>query len=303
MEIRQLKYFVEVCNHRSFSKAAAACYISVQGISMALARLETELHTVFFEKTPHGLVLTKSAEFLLKRAESIICLTDECTNYFSLYIQNKEYLRILLVQGALVEYANVPLTKFRQKHGSSVHLNVNETDDLSCEKAVENLAIELALVSGPVDERKFDAELLHMEKRVIIVNPRHRLAARESIRLDELSGVELSIFRFSTRTQDVLKKICQKSGMRIKINTDMDNVLSLYFLVENSDAVGISTLSLTHHLAREDVRAIPIDDEHFVRTLYMIRLKNSSLSRHAQFFWDEMLEYRTMALLNKNLSR
>ena len=54
MEIRQLKYFMEIYKYRSFSRAAEVCFISSQGISMAILRLEEELACKLFERTSKG---------------------------------------------------------------------------------------------------------------------------------------------------------------------------------------------------------------------------------------------------------
>ena len=42
LDVRQLKYFAEVCNSGSFAQAAEACHLSPQGISTAIMRLEQE---------------------------------------------------------------------------------------------------------------------------------------------------------------------------------------------------------------------------------------------------------------------
>mgnify|MGYP002573043129 CR=1 FL=1 len=63
MEIRQPRYFVEICKYRNFTRAADACYISTQGISMAILRLENELNRQLFVRDKQGVTLTPAAEF------------------------------------------------------------------------------------------------------------------------------------------------------------------------------------------------------------------------------------------------
>lgn len=43
MELRQLAYFVAVCEELSFSRAATRCFISQSAISHQIARLERDL--------------------------------------------------------------------------------------------------------------------------------------------------------------------------------------------------------------------------------------------------------------------
>jgi DNA-binding transcriptional LysR family regulator len=61
LEIRQLVYFNAICQYKKIAKAAKACAISPQGLSMAILRLEKELNYKLFERTPMGIVLTPQA--------------------------------------------------------------------------------------------------------------------------------------------------------------------------------------------------------------------------------------------------
>ncbi|MEI3101392.1 MAG: LysR family transcriptional regulator [Oscillospiraceae bacterium] len=65
MDIKQLEYFVEVCRYMSFTKAAANQYISQQGMSKSIKRLEEELGIALFRRSSsssaHGLCPVLSA--------------------------------------------------------------------------------------------------------------------------------------------------------------------------------------------------------------------------------------------------
>ena len=43
MDIRQMRYFLEICKFGSISQAAGSLFISQQGLSSAIRRLEQEL--------------------------------------------------------------------------------------------------------------------------------------------------------------------------------------------------------------------------------------------------------------------
>lgn len=44
MDIKTLKYFLQICKDGSFSKAAKNLYISQQGLSKAISNLEKEIN-------------------------------------------------------------------------------------------------------------------------------------------------------------------------------------------------------------------------------------------------------------------
>ena len=72
MDINQLRYFIEICKQGSMSKAAAALFISPQGISAAIRRLEDELGADLFYRTASGLELTNLGKQVQTEAQTII---------------------------------------------------------------------------------------------------------------------------------------------------------------------------------------------------------------------------------------
>ena len=116
MEIKQLKYFVEICQCKSFSHAASICYISSQGMSMARMRLEEELGCKLFVRSPRGVTLTPQAEFLLPKAKKILAIVDECDSYFHSESTNEAVIPIAFSHGTIEEFAGEVIKTFSAKY-------------------------------------------------------------------------------------------------------------------------------------------------------------------------------------------
>ena len=82
MDIKQMKYFLEICKHGSISHAAESLFISQQGLSSAVRRLESELHCDLFYRKSNSLVLTDQGKFFLEQASSIVSEFDKLQNHF-----------------------------------------------------------------------------------------------------------------------------------------------------------------------------------------------------------------------------
>ena len=72
MEIYQLRAFVAVARHGSFTRAADGLHLSQPTVSGQIKALEEELGLVLFERATRGVVLTTPGAELLPRAESIL---------------------------------------------------------------------------------------------------------------------------------------------------------------------------------------------------------------------------------------
>lgn len=64
MDIRALKYFQAVYEHKSVSAAARACFISQPSISSALRQLENDLNVTLFIRHPKGVSATSEGDRL-----------------------------------------------------------------------------------------------------------------------------------------------------------------------------------------------------------------------------------------------
>lgn len=72
MDIRELRYFVQVAEHRSFTKAAIHLRIAQPAISRQVRKLEEELGVELLIRAGHGLRLTAAGNRLLEKAYQIL---------------------------------------------------------------------------------------------------------------------------------------------------------------------------------------------------------------------------------------
>lgn len=84
MRIEQLKYFLEVANSGSINAAAQRLFISQQGISDALKRMESEWGVTLFNRSKTGISLTEEGQTLYDYVAPIVKQYAALENY--LYI-------------------------------------------------------------------------------------------------------------------------------------------------------------------------------------------------------------------------
>jgi LysR family nitrogen assimilation transcriptional regulator len=77
VEIRQLKYFVEIARHGSFSTAAVRIRVAQPALSTQIANLEKEIGQPLFTRHARGVRLTDAGEQFLDHAIEILQRVDE----------------------------------------------------------------------------------------------------------------------------------------------------------------------------------------------------------------------------------
>ena len=77
MEPEQLRIFLAVAEHGSFTAAAKALFVSHSTTSRAVAALESELGLPLFLRQGRSVALTKAGETLRPEAERLLALIEE----------------------------------------------------------------------------------------------------------------------------------------------------------------------------------------------------------------------------------
>ena len=76
MELRVLKYYLTLCNVGSITAAADVLKITQPALSKQLMELEKEVGQKLFERGSRKITLTEAGEFLRKRAQEIVTLSE-----------------------------------------------------------------------------------------------------------------------------------------------------------------------------------------------------------------------------------
>ena len=72
MDIKQIQYFVEVCNTGSFNAAAKRLFFSVPGLVKSMDKLEAELGVTLFVRMRSGVTLTPAGQMLARYANDYL---------------------------------------------------------------------------------------------------------------------------------------------------------------------------------------------------------------------------------------
>jgi DNA-binding transcriptional LysR family regulator len=294
LDIRQLRYFAAICETGSFSQAARSCFISHQGISLAMLRLEDEIGGKLFRRTMKGIELTDEARFLLPRAKQILALISECEDELIRSRQGELPLSLWCGLGVLQEFADPILADFRENH-AEIRLKITEDTDVSCDYAVDSEEAEIGITMGSVDAGKFDAELIFSTPDYVhaaIVHVSHPLAQKDVLHIEDLKDVHLAMLNENTKSHSQLGEMSRKAGFELIVDAPLSDILSAFYYAQSGRLVGISTTGLARRLRRENIVAVPFDEPEAAWQGYLIKKKGASLTKQARAFENTVLRHR-----------
>ena len=111
MNIKHLKYALEVAKTGSINKAAENLYIDQPNLSRAIKELEADLNITIFERSSKGIIVTADGERLLQYSRIILKELDEMEEMFKDKKTNKQSFSISVPRAAYISYAFANFTK------------------------------------------------------------------------------------------------------------------------------------------------------------------------------------------------
>ena len=188
MELQQIRYFIAVYETLNFTKAAAQCQVSQPALTKAIKRLEDYLGSTLFVRdgrrvivSEFGKILHPNLEEMLRQDQAVKTLIKN----FRLLDKTPLSVGVMVTIGptALAPF----LVDFRTKH-PGIEVSVVERPLMELLRALKEGEVEVALLHDPEqDNGDIRAEPIYQERYVVVLPPGHALAARDEIRLKDLS--------------------------------------------------------------------------------------------------------------------
>lgn len=199
MELRDLKSFIEVVKHQSFTKAASHSYLSQPSFSKAVKKVEEELKVELFDRSTRHLRLTDAGQIVYEQAQKALVSLSEITFLLD-DLRNVAVGEIKIGIPPLIGTLFFPnIAKRVQESYPNVSLQLVERGAKLIGQLVENGEVDLGIVVLPTDTAKFNMLPFISDEFVLYVHKKHPLALRSAIDIRELKEEKFILFQKSLR--------------------------------------------------------------------------------------------------------
>jgi len=231
MELQQLRYFVAVADTGTFTGAARELHVAQPSVSKQVRKLETELDATLLERRKAGISLTDAGAILLPWARRVLADVDGARSEVA-GLASLERGRLSVGATPSLSTVLLPrvLASFHVAH-PGVTLSVVEAGSRDLVERLATGDLDLALVILPLPREELFVTLpLLREELVLAVSKRHPLAARKTVRVGELRGVPLVMFRDGYDLRSATIAACEQAGFHPTFaieGAEMDGVLRM----------------------------------------------------------------------------
>ncbi|MFI7688442.1 LysR family transcriptional regulator [Nonomuraea sp. NPDC049655] len=241
MELRQLRHFVAVTTHGSFTAAARAELIVQSALSTSIRKLERELGADLFERTGRRPVLTPAGHAFLPAARALLADAAAAADAVSA-VSGLATGRVAIGTIQTLTSVDLPaeLAAFHRLR-PGIQISVRDAPVAGLLDAL--LARELDLAYLALDGAELPAGLAVFdsweEELVLMTSPDHRLAGAERALLSELTEEPFVDFKAGTGLETAVRRLAAGCGLHRQITCEVTQIRLLVDLVRAGIGVAI----------------------------------------------------------------
>lgn len=260
MNLKQFEFVLALAEERHFTRAAQRCNVVQSGLSHQIARLEEELGTTLFERTPRHVSVTPAGEIVVAHArqalesvrrakEDVASITGELRGTLTVgIISSVPLLDIVDLIGTF--HARFPKVDIQLLHDPSERLI----------EGVRERRIDFAIIGVPrrVALQGLQKRLILSEDLVAILPAGHALAKRDGLRLKELVDLPMVDLPAGSGARRQTDEAFTALGLPHRVRFETTNMQLLERFVRRGLAVGLVPRSIVDSF--KGIASVPVSD-------------------------------------------
>jgi len=274
LELRQIRYFIAICDEGNMSRAAARLFVAQPSLSEQIHKLEQELGLPLFTRLPRRLVLTPAGEAFRLHAARILEEVDLVqTRIDEVSAQSGQKIRV----GVLPTLGNrlfpSVIAEFRRSNpGARIELR-EEISSLSVKHLLMDREIDVGVIrlDGKLASH-LEASFFLREPLVALVPPGHLLMRSGEISLQEIADEPFLTLKPGYGLRELVLNVLKKAGVTPNITVEVSQLDFLIGLVEAK--MGLTILPKLAVARERNVKQLQISDRHAFRELYLVWRKD-----------------------------
>ncbi len=292
MDMRQLRYFVQIVESGSLAKASRQLFIAQPALSQQMARLEEEVGKPLLVRSSRGVVPTENGEALYHHAKFMLRQLDQAV---AVARQDMTALNGRVALGlapTTVCRLGLPLLRHLRAKYPGVLLNVVEGLSGHLEHMTRVGQLDLAVLFSQNAASELTVEPLLEETLFVILPIESTLLAsdRQSLTMQEVGALPLVLPSPGHGLRRRIAIEFERANLALDAVAEIDSLPLLMACVADGLGATIKPMAAVHALGDtpQRWRCLRISDARMSRTNYLYALPPQQLSACAAAVRDEL---------------
>jgi LysR family transcriptional regulator, transcription activator of glutamate synthase operon len=296
MELRQLKYFIEVAKQEHISLAAENLHIAQSAVSRQIGNLEAELGVQLFQREGRNIKLTHIGRLFAEQAVISLNAIANAKQLVDEYVDPERGMIRIGFPSSLASNTLPNIIKSFKREHPDVRYHLRQGGYNYLIEGINNREIDLAFI-GPVPgfDSNVQSDILFTENFVALMPATHPLAGEENLSLSQLNKDKFVLFPEGFILRKIVEDACLQAGFRPYIPCEGEDLDAIKGLV--SAGIGITLLPeliLNENIPNGTV-TLNISQPEVKRTVGIITPKYRELSPSEKLFYDFVIAHFTQS--------
>ncbi len=213
MDIKVCKYFITLARAKSYAKAARELYLTTQGLSTAIKRLEASMGVPLISNETGSLELTDYGKIFYHRARTIQqeyeIMADEID---ALHRRRSGNISFAVSTGLTNSLPPNYLDEFNSGNRTGAHVEISrDIVDFDCESNLYAKTCDFALLNDPIDHTMFSSLPLYRDRMHLVVHKDSPLAEKGVLHASDLDGLTIACvspgeFKTSKKNEPIIRE-------------------------------------------------------------------------------------------------
>jgi DNA-binding transcriptional LysR family regulator len=288
VELQQIRYFLAIQQHGSFSRAAQACDVSQPALTTAVKKLESDIGGPLLHREGKRVVLTELGRMVRPHLEQVLAGTQSARDIARDFrLLRHAPLRI----GIMATIGPSRVSRFfRHFHQTNpgIELTVRDATLPELLHDLEAGKLDLVLASAPQGlDDTFRSEALYRERYVVVFPPGHRLQGLEAIALADVAGEDY-VDRLACELREAVMAVCgqRKVELYATFRSERED------WVESMVLAGLGFAFMPEYSVRlGELQHRPLVDPPVERTVLIADVRGRERTPAAKLFVESILGY------------
>lgn len=295
LDLRRLRFFVEVVKQGGFSAAAKVLCSTQSTVSKAVKQLEDELGAVLLQRSSIRTDLTDEGRVVYDRGVRLLAAADQLrTDLEELEGLRRGRLAIGLPGMGTSTLLADTLALYKLKY-PLIDLALEIASISQLEQQLRESELEIAAVFAPAPDSLDFLPVLD-DELMVLLPASHPLSSGDSVGLRELQGVPLFLCEQDFPAAKALLDAFEAAGIEPRITARSDHLELLYELVKSGAGASFVPSRLAATLNQRSTVALPLRGARIPWRLGLGWVRGRRLSHAARALVDHVALHTKMSM-------
>ncbi|WP_213992895.1 LysR family transcriptional regulator [Sodalis sp. dw_96] len=298
--LRQLRVFVAIARHGSFSRAGETIGLSQSAVSHSIKELEKEVGVTLLDRTTREVVLTEAGQRLVSRLERALDELNTTLQDARHYGQQRSGKVHIAASPTISAHLMPQCLSVSEKLYPDIKVRLRDRPQQWVLESIRNAEVDFGIVIDPIQTADLYCQPVLLEPFLLLCRSDHPFAGQKQVAWRSLNGCRLVLQDYASGSRALLDEALRQQGITAEIVQEIGHPATLFPMVEAG--IGISIVpALALPLPAGSSLVVRALQPEINRSLMLARRKNRTLSPAGEAVWEVVQQQAALLAQQRQL--